>query len=120
MTANERILVLDKTDLVILSTLARNSRSSYSSIGMEVGLTSKSVKARVKKMMYYGVIERCVVRVNPAVFGFKVALILMRTSNGITKDEVIKRIEQISDIACQCASYGKNMCNGANHQKTIK
>ena len=70
MTADNEILVLDKTDLSILSTLARNCIFSYSSIGSEVGLTSKSVKARVKKMINHRVIEKFVVRVNPAIFEF--------------------------------------------------
>ena len=87
MTEDEGILVLDKTDLTILSTLARNCRSSYSSIGSEVDLTSKSVKARVKKMVHHGVIEKFVVRVNPTTFGFKVAIVLLKTSNGINKDD---------------------------------
>ncbi len=56
MVENEEIIVLDKSDLTILSTLAKNCRTSYSSIGSEVGLTSKSVKARVKKMLHHGVI----------------------------------------------------------------
>lgn len=107
MTADGRILVLDKSDLIILSTLARNCRSSFRGMGLEVGLTSKSVKARVKKMIHYGVIEKFVVRVNPAVFGFKVALILMRTSNGITKDEIIKRVKQFGDIAYHVHHMGR-------------
>ncbi|HYO06180.1 MAG TPA: AsnC family protein [Phototrophicaceae bacterium] len=53
MTANEGALLLDKADLTILSALARNCRSSYSGIGSDVGLTSKSVKTRVKKMIRY-------------------------------------------------------------------
>jgi DNA-binding Lrp family transcriptional regulator len=72
MTVENEAVVIDKTDLTILSTLARNSRSSYNSIGSEVDLTSKSVKARVKKMIHQRVIEKFVVRVNPAAFGFKV------------------------------------------------
>jgi DNA-binding Lrp family transcriptional regulator len=92
-------IVLDKTDLIILSTLAKNSRSSFNSIGSEVGLTSKSVKARVKKMIHRRVIEKFVVRVNPAAFGFKVVIVLVRTSNGINKDDIIKRIKQLGDIA---------------------
>ena len=44
MTENEGILVLDKTDLTILSTLARNCRSSYSSIDSEVRLNIKEYK----------------------------------------------------------------------------
>ena len=99
MTKDGRILVLDKTDLTIVSTLARDCRSSYSSIGSEVSLTSKSVKARVKKMVHHGVIEKFVVRINPATFGFKVTLVLIKTSNGINKDNVIKRVKQLGDLA---------------------
>jgi DNA-binding Lrp family transcriptional regulator len=107
MTEDEGILVLDKTDLTILSTLARNSRSSYNSIGSEVDLTSKSVKARVKRMIHQRVIEKFVVRVNPAAFGFKVAIVLVRTGNGINKDDVIKRVKQLGDIAYYVYHMGR-------------
>ena len=107
MTEDEKILVLDKTDLTILSTLARNCRASYSSIGSEVGLTSKSAKARVKKMLHYRVIEKFVVRVNPIVFGFRMAIILIKISNGITKDDVIQRIKQFGDLAYYVHHIGR-------------
>ena len=41
-------LILDKIDFNILATLSRDCRTPYSSIGSLVGLTSKTVKARVK------------------------------------------------------------------------
>ena len=107
MTADEGAVVLDKTDLTILSTLARNSRSSYNIIGSKVDLTSKSVKARVKRMIHQRVIEKFVVRVNPAAFGFKVAIILVRTGNGINKDDVIKRVKQLGDIAYYVYHMGR-------------
>ena len=107
MTKDEVILVLDKTDLTILSTLAKNCRSSYNSIGSEVGLTSKSVKARVKKMIHHGVIEKFVVRVNPTVFGFKVAIVLIKTGNGIAKDDVINRIKHFGDLAYHVHHMGR-------------
>ena len=107
MTADEGAVVLDKTDLTILSTLARNCRSSYNSIGSTVDLTSKSVKARVKKMILQGVIEKFVVRVNPAAFGYKVAIILVKTSNGINKDDVIERVKQLGDIAYHVHHMGR-------------
>ena len=99
MAADKGVLVLDKTDLTILSTLAKNCRASYSGVGSQVDLTSKSVKARVKKMLRYGVIEKFVVRVNPAAFGYKVVLVLIKTSNGITKDDVIQRVKHFGDLA---------------------
>jgi DNA-binding Lrp family transcriptional regulator len=107
MTEGEGVMVLEKTDLIILSTLARNSRSSYNIIGSEVDLTSKSVKARVKRMIHQRVIEKFVVRVNPAAFGFKVVIVLVRTGNGINKDDVIKRVKQLGDIAYYVYHMGR-------------
>jgi DNA-binding Lrp family transcriptional regulator len=92
-------MILDKNDLTILPTLARDCRTSYSIIGSQIGLSSKSVKARVKKMVYSEVIEKFVVRVNPAAFGYRTALVLVKASHGITKDDVIQRVKEFGDLA---------------------
>lgn len=99
-------MILDKNDLTILPALARDCRTSYSSIGSQIGLTSKSVKARVKKMVHSGVIEKFVVRVNPAAFGYRIAIVLIRTSNGITKDDVIQRVKEFGDLAYHAHHVG--------------
>src|SRR5918997_1310036 len=99
-------MILDTIDLNILSTLARDCRTSYNSIGSQIGLTSKSVKARVKNMLRSGVIEKFVVRVNPAAFGYRTAIVLIRTSNGITKDDVIQRIKEFGDLAYHAHHVG--------------
>jgi DNA-binding Lrp family transcriptional regulator len=103
----ENRMILDKNDLIILPTLARDCRTSYSSIGSQIGLTPKSVKARVKKMVGSGVIEKFVVRVNPAAFGYRTAIVLIRTSNGITKDDVIQRVKEFGDIAYHVHHVGR-------------
>jgi DNA-binding Lrp family transcriptional regulator len=100
-------LILDKIDLNILSTLARDCRTSYNSMGSQIGLTSKSVKTRVKNMVRSGVIEKFVVRVNPAAFGYRTALVLVRISNGITKDDVIQRVKQFGDLAYHVHHMGR-------------
>jgi DNA-binding Lrp family transcriptional regulator len=92
-------MILDKNDLTILLTLARDCRTSYNIIGSQIGLSSKSVKARVKKMVSNGVIEKFVVRVNPAAFGYRTALVLVKTSHGMTKDDVIQRVKEYGDLA---------------------
>src|SRR5919106_490986 len=99
-------MILDTIGLKILSTLARDCRTSYSRIGSQIGLTSKSVKARVKNMLRNGVIEKFVVRVNPAAFGYRTAIVLIRTSNGITKDDVIQRIKEFGDLAYHAHHVG--------------
>jgi DNA-binding Lrp family transcriptional regulator len=101
-------LMLDKIDLIILSTLARDCRTSYNSIGSQTGLTSKSVKARVKNMVRSGVIEKFIVRVNPAGFGYRTGLVLVKTNNGITKDDVIKRVKQFGDLAYHVHHMGRS------------
>jgi DNA-binding Lrp family transcriptional regulator len=100
-------LILDKIDLNILSTLARDRRTSYYSIGSQIGLTSKSVKARVKNMVRCGVIEKFIVRVNTAAFGYRTALVLVRTNNGIAKNDVIQRVKQIGDLAYHVHHMGR-------------
>jgi DNA-binding Lrp family transcriptional regulator len=102
----EKRMILDKNDLTILPALARDCRTSYSSIGSQIGLTSKSVKARVKKMVRGGVIEKFVVRVNPAAFGYRTAIVLIRTSNGITKDDVIQLVKEFGDLAYHAHHVG--------------
>jgi DNA-binding Lrp family transcriptional regulator len=99
-------MILDTIDLNILSTLARDCRTSYRRIGSQIGLTSKSVKARVKNMLRSGVIEKFVVRVNPAAFGYRTAIVLIRTSNGITKDDVIQRVKEFGDLAYHAHHVG--------------
>jgi DNA-binding Lrp family transcriptional regulator len=100
-------LILDNIDFRILATLARDCRTSYSSLGSLVGLTSKSVKARVKNMVRCEVIEKFIVRVNPSGFGYRTARILIRTNNRITKDEIISRIRQIGDLAYNVHHVGR-------------
>ena len=92
-------MILDKNDLIILPTLARDCRTSYGSIGSQIGLTPKSVKARVKKMVRNGVIEKFIVRVNPVAFGYRTVLVLVKTSHGITKEDVIQRVKEFGDLA---------------------
>ena len=65
---------LDETDLKIISILSKDCRESFMSIGSSVGLTSKSVKARVDAMKSTGVIEKFVVKVNPAGSGLRAGL----------------------------------------------
>lgn len=102
-------LILDDTDLNILATLAKDCRISYSNIGSQTGLTSKPVKSRVKNMIRSGIIEKFVVRVNPAAFGYRTANVLVIRNKGITKDYVIERIKQSGDLAFHAHHMGNTL-----------
>jgi DNA-binding Lrp family transcriptional regulator len=53
------------------------------------------------------VIEKFIVRVNPAGFGYRTALVLVRANNGITKDDVIQRVKQFGDLVYHVHHMGR-------------
>jgi DNA-binding Lrp family transcriptional regulator len=93
--------------LLFSHALASECRTSYSNIGSQIGLTPKSVKARVKKMVHSRVIEKFVVRDNPAAFSYRTAIVLIRTSNAITKDDIIQRIKEFGDLVYHAHHVGR-------------
>jgi hypothetical protein len=59
-------------------------------------------------MVRSGIIEKFIVRVNPAGFGYRTAHVLvMRNNNRITKDDVIHRVKQFGDIAYHVHHMGR-------------
>lgn len=100
-------LILDKIDRDILAILARDCRTSYSNISSQIGLTPKAVKARVKNMVQSGITKKFVVRINPAAFGYKMVTALIRTTNEITKDEVIQRVRKFGKLAHHVHQVGR-------------
>ncbi|MDQ3836434.1 MAG: AsnC family transcriptional regulator [Thermoproteota archaeon] len=88
---------LDSIDLKILNRLARNGRLSYRSIGIAIGLTTKSVKSRVDNMLASGVIHRFLAVVNPSIIGYNrtISVALRRIK---LNQELIDRISLVGDI----------------------
>jgi DNA-binding Lrp family transcriptional regulator len=91
---------LDELDGKILQSLSRNCRVSYNSLGSQIGLTAKSVKARVKKMESSGVIDSFIVRVNPLVLGYsKSCILVLRTNSNAANETHIRRsLSLLGDI----------------------
>jgi DNA-binding Lrp family transcriptional regulator len=91
---------LDELDAKILHSLSRNCRVSYSSLGNDVGLTAKSIKARVKKMQSSGIIDSIIVKVNPLVLGYSKLCILVLRVNSKTADEkhIRRSLSLLGDI----------------------
>ena len=96
---------LDGTDLKILNLLAANGRLSYRSIGHTVGLTTKSVKSRVDRMLAAKVIDRFLTRVNPSVIGYNRICAFALRKNKLTQ-ELLDRINLIGDIQYQFEVMG--------------
>jgi DNA-binding Lrp family transcriptional regulator len=88
---------LDHTDLRILNMLARNGRLSYWSIGIAIGLTTKSVKARVDKMVSSRIIDRFLTIINPSIFGFSGTYVVALKKRKLNKD-LLERISLVGVI----------------------
>lgn len=93
-------MILDELDGRILQSLSRNCRVSYNSLGNEIGITAKSVKARVKKMQSTGVIHSFIVKVNPLVLGYsKVCILLLKVnSNAANEKRIRSSLSLLGDI----------------------
>ena len=98
-------LVLDKTDLKILNLLANNSRTSYSKIGKSIGLTTKSAKSRIDKMLKETVIKRFVTLVNPYILGYSIICIFVIRKDNLNHD-IFEKIILVGDIMYQFSVLG--------------
>lgn len=91
----------------ILNRLALDCRTSYRKIGIEVGLTTKSVKARVDKMMSGGIIQSFFVKVSPEVAGYsKLLAIAVRQSGNKAPDDIASRLNLLGDSCFKVKCIG--------------
>jgi DNA-binding Lrp family transcriptional regulator len=97
--------ILDRIDLRIIQALAKDCRVSYRNIGSVVGLTTKSVRARVVKMVSSGVIEKFFVYINPAVLGYGTECILKMRYNETTEN-IIDRLNLLGDLFLHVRQIG--------------
>jgi DNA-binding Lrp family transcriptional regulator len=93
-------LILDNSDLKILNLLARDGRLSYRSIANTIGMTTKSVKSRVDKMISEKVIERFITQINPSILGYKTICNFVIRNDMLDKG-LLEKISLVGDIHYQ-------------------
>jgi DNA-binding Lrp family transcriptional regulator len=98
-------LILDDIDLKILNSLGRNGRLSYRNIAYSIGLTTKSVKTRVDKMISKNVIVRFITLVNPSIIGYNTVCTFAIRKNKLS-NEMTDRIKLVGDIQYQFTVLG--------------
>lgn len=98
-------LILDDIDLKILNSLGRNGRLSYRNIAYSIGLTTKSVKTRVDKMISENVIVRFITLVNPSIIGYNTVCTFAIRKNKLS-NEMTDRIKLVGDIQYQFTVLG--------------
>jgi DNA-binding Lrp family transcriptional regulator len=99
-------LVLDEKDLKIIKILSKDCRESFMSIGSAIGMTSKSVKARVDRMVSTGVIEKFVLKVNPVALGYGIGCMLIVREHTANTDDIINRLNLVGDVSIHSKCMG--------------
>ncbi len=97
---------VDETDLKIISMLSKDCRESFMSIGSAVGMTSKSVKARVDTMLSTGVIEEFVVKVNPVALGYGLSCMLIVREHTENTNDIVNRLNLLGDVSSHTKCLG--------------
>jgi DNA-binding Lrp family transcriptional regulator len=89
---------LDERDLKIIKIFSRDCRESFMSIGSAIDMTSKSVKARVNRMISASVTEKFVVKVNPVALGYGMGCILIVREHTANTDDIVNRLNLLGDV----------------------
>jgi DNA-binding Lrp family transcriptional regulator len=76
------------------------------SIGSAVGMTSKSVKARVDTMLSTGVIEEFVVKVNPVALGYGMSCMLIVREHTENTNDIVNHLNLLGDVASHIKCLG--------------
>jgi DNA-binding Lrp family transcriptional regulator len=99
-------LSLDDKDLKIIRILSKDCRESFMSIGSAIGMTSKSVKARVDRMISTGVIEKFVVKVNPVALGYGTGCMLIVREHTANTEDIVNRLNLLGDVSVHTKCMG--------------
>ena len=99
---------LDITDLRIMKSLSRDSRTPYRNIASAVGITSNASKERINKMVSNGVIDGFLVRINPVIFGYEkeCILIIRHIDKTIKEQDILNRINLLGDVFVYAKQLG--------------
>jgi DNA-binding Lrp family transcriptional regulator len=88
---------IDEYDIYILRILARNCRASFRSIGLDLGITTNTVKNRIKNLIDNKILQRYVLHVNYAILGYKKnCLVIVR--NNISPHIIIDKVNAFGNV----------------------
>ena len=99
---------MDNIDLQIIRLLARDSRTAYRNIAFTVGISTNAVKERISKMISNDIIQKFVVTVNPALFGYEkeCIIVLKRVNKTIKEQDILNRVNLLGDVFAYAKQLG--------------
>lgn len=86
---------MDRTDLKILQILRRDARTPFVNVAKKVGMTEGAIRARVKRLMKEGVIERFTLVARAG--GIR-AFVGVRTKPGASSHGVARAIRRVPGV----------------------
>ncbi len=89
---------MDHLDLQILRILADNCRTSYRSIGLTLGLTTNTVKRRVKILIQNRIIGKFITNLNFAILGYKMNCLLIVRYHNLNIDKIAKYLHRFGNV----------------------
>ena len=95
---NKKILI-DGLDKVILKALMTNARESINEIAKTAGISGAAVHQRLKKLEKTNLISGSQLAINPKVLGYKtMAFIGIYLDKAIRNPEAVKKLEKIPEV----------------------
>jgi Lrp/AsnC family leucine-responsive transcriptional regulator len=92
-------LLMDETDLEILSLLQPNSFLTNNELSKKIGMAPSAVLERIKKLEQKGIIEGYPTRIKPEALDLKLlAFIFVKTSEGPGNASVAKQLAKIPEV----------------------
>ncbi|MCB0393183.1 MAG: Lrp/AsnC family transcriptional regulator, partial [Bdellovibrionales bacterium] len=101
--------MVNETDRIILSELAKDSRVSYAKLGEAVNLSAPAVHARVKKLEESGVVSNYTIKVNPKGVDKIVCAFIRIGLGAVTCQDISDRLIEIPEIE-ECHSITGEDC----------
>ena len=96
---NKKVLI-DGLDKVILKALMTNARKSINEIAKTAGISGAAVHQRLKKLEKTNLISGSQLIVNPKVLGYKtMAFIGIYLDKAIRNPEAVKQLEKIPEVS---------------------
>ncbi len=100
---------MDKIDREIIEILRGNSRTPFTNIGKDLGISDATVHVRVKRMLDEGIIKRYTIDVDEStVFGRRVSGILFMNVEPGTVNDVAKQVAENEEVCAVYETHGPN------------
>ncbi|MFF2480049.1 Lrp/AsnC family transcriptional regulator [Paenibacillus sp. NPDC058071] len=91
--------MLDSIDNHILQRLAQNSRTSYTNLAKEVGLSGVAVKERIDRLVNQGIIEQFSIVISAEKLGKKISAYLELEVEPASLDETVEALKANERVA---------------------